>query len=61
MSVVCKYTLLKLLCRPSGIYLFLENMFEGWIHIRHATISGGGCYGIWDLGFEGLKFLGFGI
>ena len=20
----------------------------------------GGCYGIWDLGFEGLKFLGFG-
>ena len=21
----------------------------------------GGCYGIWDLGFEGLKFLGFGI
>ena len=22
---------------------------------------GGGCYGIWDLGFEGLKILGFGI
>ena len=27
-----------------------------------ATLEGGrGCYGIWDLGFEGLKFLGFGI
>ena len=23
--------------------------------------NGGGCYGIWDLGFEGLKILGFGI
>ena len=23
--------------------------------------GGGGCYGIWDLGFEGLKILGFGI
>ena len=23
--------------------------------------GGGGCYGIWDLGFEGLKNLGFGI
>ena len=24
-------------------------------------LGGGGCYGIWDLGFEGLKILGFGI
>ena len=23
--------------------------------------GGGGCYGIWDLGFEGLNFLGLGI
>ena len=26
-----------------------------------AVLNRGGCYGIWDLGFEGLKNLGFGI
>ena len=33
-------------------------IFTTW---RAPGTTVGGCYGIWDLGFEGLKNLGFGI
>ena len=40
-------------------------MMVGMLLLKFDTLraleGGGGCYGIWDLGFEGLKNLGFGI